>query len=239
MIEEGFQLGRYLIRSSLGAGGMGEVFLAGDTRLRREVALKVLPESFASDKERLLRFEREAFAASALNHPNILTIHEFDCAGETHFLAAEFVKGETLRERMRGAALTLSDTLDITIQIASALQAAHSAGIVHRDIKPENVMIRDDRLVKVLDFGLAKLTEKKRAPVASEDETRALEAKTSPGMVIIYAALGEKEEALILLEKDIAERSSFVSYSAGEPVLDDLRDDPRYKDLLKRMNLPE
>ncbi|MDQ4122174.1 MAG: protein kinase [Acidobacteriota bacterium] len=162
---------------------MGEVFLAEDTRLRRQVALKVLPESIAWDKERLVRFEREAFAVSALNHPNILTIYEFESAGETHFLASEFIKGETLRDRMQRDNLSLSETLDLAIQITSALETAHEAKIIHRDIKPENIMIRHDGLVKVLDFGLAKLTENKEANIDAEAETRAL-VKTNPGVVM-------------------------------------------------------
>ncbi len=188
------KLGRYEIISPIGAGGMGEVFLAEDTRLRRQVALKVLPESFASDKERLLRFESEAFAASALNHPNILTIHEFDSSGEIHFLASEFVKGETLRARVQKEHLSLSGILDITIQIASALSAAHLAGIIHRDIKPENIMIRDDNFVKILDFGLAKLTEKKDVNLESEAETRA-QVNTKAGMILGTVAYMSPEQA--------------------------------------------
>ena len=148
-------LGHYKIVSQIGEGGMGEVYLADDTRLRRKVALKVLPENIAADSDRLRRFEREAFAASALNHPNILTIYEFGEEHNRHFLVSEFVEGESLRKRMTTASLRLTETLEIAIQIVSALQAAHQAGIVHRDIKPDNVMIRADGYVKVLDFGLA------------------------------------------------------------------------------------
>jgi serine/threonine-protein kinase len=143
---------------------MGDVYLAEDIVLRRKVALKVLPTNLAADSERLLRFEREAHAASALSHPNILTIFEFGTAGETHFLASEYVEGETLRERLNRESLTASETVEITIQIASALQAAHEIGIIHRDIKPDNVMIRRDGYVKVLDFGLAKLTDPEAQP---------------------------------------------------------------------------
>src|SRR6266498_166728 len=152
-------LSHYRIVSKIGEGGMGEVFLAEDTRLRRRVALKVLPEKIAADADRLLRFEREAFAASALNHPNILTIFEFGAVDQTHFLVSEFVDGISLRQRLIGDTMTLSETLGIAIQIASALQAAHEAGIIHRDIKPDNLMVRADGYVKVLDFGLAKLSE--------------------------------------------------------------------------------
>jgi len=152
-------LGQYTIVSKLGEGGMGEVYLAEDTRLRRRVALKILPENIADDPNRLLRFEREAFAASALNHPNILTIFEFGAVDNKHFLASEFVEGVSLRQRLGSGSLSLNETLDIAIQTASALQAAHQAGIIHRDIKPDNLMLRADGYVKVLDFGLAKLSE--------------------------------------------------------------------------------
>jgi serine/threonine protein kinase len=150
---------------------MGEVFLAEDERLSRHVALKILPTEVAQDDDRIRRFEQEARAASALNHPNILTIYEIGEVEGTRFIVTELVKGETLRERLRGEPLTLRETLDVAVQMAAALNAAHEAGIVHRDIKPENVMLRDDGLVKVLDFGLAKLTEKKTAPLDSEGET--------------------------------------------------------------------
>ena len=152
-------LGQYTIVSKLGEGGMGEVYLAEDTRLRRRVALKILPENIADDPNRLLRFEREAFTASALNHPNILTIFEFGAVDNKHFLASEFVEGVSLRQRLGSGSLSLNETLDIAIQTASALQAAHQAGIIHRDIKPDNLMLRADGYVKVLDFGLAKLSE--------------------------------------------------------------------------------
>jgi serine/threonine protein kinase len=135
-------LSHYRIVSKIGAGGMGEVYLAEDKRLRRRVALKVLPEQIAAEGDRLLRFEREAFAASALNHPNILTIFEFGAEDGRHILAAEFVEGETLRQRLLGEPLTIGEILEISLQIAAALNAAHDAGIVHRDIKPDNILLR-------------------------------------------------------------------------------------------------
>jgi serine/threonine protein kinase len=155
----GQQLGNYKILSPLGAGGMGEVYLAQDLKLGRKIALKVLPRQFSYDKGRLRRFEREAQAASALNHPNILTVHEIGQAGETLFIATEFVDGQTLRQRLLGGRLQPGEVLDIAIQVASALAAAHELHIVHRDVKPENIMLRRDGYVKVLDFGLAKLME--------------------------------------------------------------------------------
>ena len=138
---------------------MGEVYLAEDTKLRRKIALKLLPGEFTRHQDRLRRFQQEAQAASALNHPNILTIHELGEVDEQQFMATEFVEGETLRQRMKHSRLSLGEALDIAVQTAGALAAAHRAGIVHRDVKPENIMLRPDGYVKVLDFGLAKLTE--------------------------------------------------------------------------------
>src|SRR5215813_528613 len=162
----GRSLGHYQTLSLIGAGGMGEVYLAEDTRLGRKVALKLLPAAFTQDKERVRRFKQEARAASSLNHPNILTIHEIGEAsiaeGGAHYIVSEFVEGETLRAMLRGGRLDVGKATAIAEQVASALSVAHEAGIVHRDIKPENVMARPDGLVKVLDFGLAKLTERQR-----------------------------------------------------------------------------
>jgi len=193
MLGQGKQIGHYKIHSAIGAGGMGEVFLAIDSRLNRKVALKVLPENIAADKDRLRRFEQEAFAASALNHPNILTIYEFGAEKNVHFLATEFVEGETLRERLNGSPVNLKSALEIAIQVAGALDAAHRASIVHRDIKPENVMIRPDGLVKILDFGIAKLTEK-RNETDSEAAT-AIKVQTSPGIIIGTANYMSPEQA--------------------------------------------
>jgi len=156
------QLGAYRIIEPLGKGGMGEVYLAFDPRLGRKVAIKLLPAEFTTDAERVRRFEQEARAASALNHPNIITIHEIGQSGEARYIVQEFVEGETLRQRLNRGRMTMTEALEVAIQIAAALTAAHEAGIIHRDIKPENVMPRRDGYVKVLDFGLAKLTERQR-----------------------------------------------------------------------------
>ena len=188
------RLGRYEIRSHLGAGGMGEVYLAEDTRLRRKVAIKVLPESLAHEKDRLRRFEQEAFAVSGLNHPNILTVYEFGVEGETHFLASEYIEGETLRDRLSHARLTLKEALEVAAQTAQALAAAHAAKIIHRDIKPENIILRPDGYVKVLDFGLAKLVERSPASAGSEDPTEVLQ-HTEAGAVIGTAPYMSPEQA--------------------------------------------
>jgi serine/threonine protein kinase len=193
-ISAGTILGRYEIRSLIGAGGMGEVYLAQDTQLRRPVALKLLPATFTQDEDRLRRFEQEAYSASALNHPNILTIYEIGHIDSTRFIAMEYVEGETLRQHLSrsstnsgdgqlfGTGTRLHEALDIAIQIASALAASQAAGIAHRDIKPDNIILRRDGYVKLLDFGLAKLTE--RPPTAdTEAPTRAL-VNTSPGAVM-------------------------------------------------------
>ena len=147
---------------------MGEVYLAQDVKLDRRVALKILPKDLAGDRNRMSRFVQEGKAASGLNHPNIITIYEIEQIDSVNFIATEFIDGETLRERMRKKSpMRLGEILDVAAQVASALSAAHAAGIVHRDIKPENLMLRADGIVKVLDFGLAKLTE--RVPPESVD----------------------------------------------------------------------
>ena len=167
----GQTIGHYKIISILGVGGMGEVYKAQDARLGRMIALKLLPANFTQDADRVRRFQQEARAASALNHPNIIVIHEVGQIDGRDFIASEFIDGETLRQHLStptggngneqsGTPLKIRDILNIGIQIADALAAAHEAGIVHRDVKPENIMLRQrDRYVKVLDFGLAKLTE--------------------------------------------------------------------------------
>lgn len=175
-------IGHYQILRMLGKGGMGEVWLAQDTKLDRYVAIKLLPARFTGDANLVRRFVQEAKAASSLNHPNILTIYEIGQQAGTHFIATEYVEGQTLRQKIRDANLTLNESLSAVSQIASALATAHDAGIVHRDIKPENVMLRPDGLVKVLDFGLAKLTP----PTDMVDsKANTLEAGiTTPGMIL-------------------------------------------------------
>ena len=194
-LDVGTKLGRYEIRSQLGAGGMGEVYLAMDEQLRRKVALKLLPAGLTKDEDRVRRFEQEARATSALNHPNILTIYEIGQAEGEHYIASEYVEGETLRHLLaRQGKFEVVHTLDTCVQIVSALSAAHSAGVVHRDIKQENVMLRPDRIVKVLDFGLAKLTENKDGgPADSQVMTRAF-VSTNPGFVMGTVAYMSPEQ---------------------------------------------
>lgn len=179
--EPGDQIQNYQIVRQLGSGGMGEVYLAEDIRLNRKVALKLLPPHFTVNPDRVRRFEREARAASALNHPNIVTIYEIGHSGSTHFIATEFVDGKTLRQLINEKPFTLGETLNASIQIADALTGAHAAGIVHRDIKPENIMMRPDGYVKILDFGLAKLTEQQTTDADLETPTL---LQTNPGLVM-------------------------------------------------------
>jgi serine/threonine-protein kinase len=167
----GTWLDHYHVLSLLGSGGMGEVYLAEDTRLKRQVAVKLLPAELTANGDRLRRFEQEAQAASALNHPNIITIHEIGRVDGLNFIVTEFIEGETLRQRMVRERINLLVVLDVATQAASALAAAHAAGIIHRDLKPENIMMRPDGLIKVLDFGLAKLAEPPTANVDSEAPT--------------------------------------------------------------------
>ena len=188
-------IGRYRILEKLGAGGMGEVYLAEDTQLGRKVALKLLAQELTQNRDRLNRFDQEAYAASALNHPNILTIYEMGDEAGRHFIATEFVDGETLRHRLGGPPMELPEVLNIGIQIAEALEEAHAAGIIHRDIKPENVMLRRSIHVKVLDFGLAKLMEKPGSDdTDTEAVTRAL-VQTDAGMVLGTSQYMSPEQA--------------------------------------------
>src|SRR5262247_1772542 len=154
------RLGTYEVLSPLGAGGMGEVYRARDTRLGREVAIKVLPSEVSADRDRLARFEREARSASALNHPNIVTIYEIGSADSISYISMELVQGTTLRDLLAQGPLSLKRLLGLAVQIADGLARAHEAGIVHRDLKPENLMVTRDGLVKILDFGLAKLVRR-------------------------------------------------------------------------------
>lgn len=199
-IRAGDRFNQYRIISLLGAGGMGEVYLAEDTSLRRNVALKFLPAVLTKDKAHLQRFEVEARAVAALSHPNVCIIHEvIQSEDGRHCIVMEYIEGMTLRQRMAKDHIGVDEALDIAIQIASALCSAHRAKIVHRDIKPENVMLREDGFVKVLDFGLAKLAETKPEPANSEAETRAVDPRTLPGVLMGTVAYMSPEQARGLL----------------------------------------
>jgi eukaryotic-like serine/threonine-protein kinase len=190
----GSLIGHYRIESLIGVGGMGEVYLARDERLGRKVAVKLLPDSLTTDDTQLSRFKNEARTASALNHPNILTVYEIGAEGELQFIATEFIEGVTLRAALGSGRMSTQRALEIAVQVASALAAAHDAGVVHRDIKPENIMLRPDGYAKVLDFGIAKLTEQTPASDHHRVETTAL-LQTRPGLVLGTAHYMSPEQA--------------------------------------------
>ena len=230
----GKTVGRYLVHSLLGAGGMGRVYLAEDLELGRRIALKVLLKHFTHDDSQLLRFRQEARAASALNHPNILTVHEIGQVDGIYFIATEYVEGETVRDRLHRSPITLAQGIDIATQIADALAAAHSAGIVHRDIKPENVMLRHDGYVKVLDFGLAKLTEKVSGPETPDSRPSiGRTVRTDSGMVMgtVYYMSPEQIRSVgvdartdiwslgVLLYELIAHRRPFEEETQGDTLV--------------------
>jgi eukaryotic-like serine/threonine-protein kinase len=194
MLTQGTKVGRYEIRSKIAEGGMGEVYLALDTELNRTVAVKVLHQAVAANEQRMRRFIQEAQAASALNHPHILTIHEIGTIDNSKFIATEFIDGDTLRKRINHGSQKLNEILEITIQTAGALAAAHAAGIVHRDIKPENIMVRPDGYVKVLDFGLAKLAEPSAFDADAEAPTKAM-VNTREGTIMGTANYMSPEQA--------------------------------------------
>lgn len=236
------QIGAYKILALLGKGGMGEVHLALDPRLGRKVAVKLLPARFTHDRERVRRFEQEARSASALNHPNIITIHEIGEVENTRYIVEEYVEGETLRQRMSSAPqqrIEPPEAIDIALQIAAALSAAHEAGITHRDIKPENVMIRRDGIVKVLDFGLAKLTEPSspavdtQSPTAPGGSTETGVVMGTPRYMSPEQARGEKVDARtdifslgVMLYEMITGRAPFAGATTSEVIAAILRDEP-------------
>jgi eukaryotic-like serine/threonine-protein kinase len=184
----GESIDHYRIESLIGAGGMGEVYLARDERLGRKVALKLLPQRLTADETQLSRFKTEARMASALNHPNILTVYEIGAEGDRQFIATEFIEGMTLRASLARGKMNLHDALEIALQVASALAAAHETGIVHRDIKPENIMLRPDGYAKVLDFGIAKLAEQTE-PAPRAEGPRNAPGQTQSGLVLGHSAL--------------------------------------------------
>ena len=226
-LSSGARIGSYEIVAAVGAGGMGEVYRSRDMRLQRFAAIKVIKPD-AADDEQVRRFETEALSASALNHPNILTVYEFGVHDGLHYLATEFIEGETLRERLRRGALPVRVAVDIALQAASALEAAHEAGLIHRDIKPENIMIRPDGYVKVLDFGLAKL-----APgTAAAAENMTVSLRTTPGVIlgtvgymapeqVRGAAIDQRADLWSLgtvLHEMVSGRSPFAGQTVGDVI---------------------
>ncbi len=206
----GQQIGPYKIISSLASGGMGEVYLAQDTRLGRKIALKLLPPDFAKDQHRIRRFAQEARAASALNHPNVCVIHEVGKTSDgRHFIAMELIDGITLRERIAKRPLSVDDALVVAEQVAAALVAAHSAGVIHRDIKPENIMLRTDGYVKVLDFGLAKLDESRTGPGTINEASTIAHVHTEPGTQMGTVRYMAPEH---LRERPVDERADIWSF---------------------------
>ena len=182
-LAPGTRLGAYEIGALLGAGGMGEVYRARDTKLSRDVALKVLPEAFTLDPDRLARFKREAQVLASLNHSHIGAIYGFEDSGETHALVLELVEGDTLADRIARGRIPLDEALPIARQICEALEAAHEHGVIHRDLKPANIKITPDGMVKVLDFGLAKFVHPDATAAGRADATVDLPTITSPAMM--------------------------------------------------------
>src|SRR5438046_1228864 len=208
-LSAGTRLGRYEIHSQIGAGGMGEVYRAYDPKMNREIAIKILPAAFSADKGRLARFEQEAQAAGSLNHPNILVIHHIDTHEGAPYIVSELLEGETLRQRMSGTASAQRRVIDYASQIAHGLAAAHEKGIVHRDLKPDNIFITKDGRVKILDFGLAKLTQPDGSQSQTEIPTRRVD--TNPGVVMGTVGYMSPEQ---VRGKAIDHRSDIFSFGA-------------------------
>ena len=190
----GQTLAHYKILKKIGSGGMGEVFLAEDTKLDRKVAVKVLPPELAESEERRARFTREAKAIAALNHPNIVTVHSVEQAGDVHFITMELVKGKTLTELLPSSGLSLAKFFEVAIPLADAVAAAHQEGITHRDLKPDNVMKSDDGRIKVLDFGLAK-PKRPQNRMGSIDSELPTEQRTQEGRILGTVAYMSPEQA--------------------------------------------
>src|SRR6185369_15328587 len=238
-LTPGTRLGPYEISAAIGAGGMGEVYRARDSRLNREVAIKVLPASFSSDAERLHRFQQEALAAAALNHPNILAVYDIGTQEGAPYIVSELLEGETLRERVRSGPLPVRKAIEYAIQIAQGLAAAHDKGIVHRDLKPENLFVTKEGRVKILDFGLAKLTQTE-AGSGPQTNLPTATAGTEPGVVM--GTLGYMSPEQIkgkpadarsdifsfgaILYEMLSGKRAFHADSAGETMAAILKEDP-------------
>src|SRR5438128_2356320 len=235
----GQTIGHYKISESIGTGGMGEVYLAADIVAGRKAALKLLPLRFTGDAERLRRFQQEAHAVVGLNHPNILTVYEIGEDHSTHYIASELIEGETLRQRLMRGPMQLSEAVDVAIQVASALAAAHQAGIVHRDINPGNIMLRPDGYVKVLDFGIAKLAEQEVPATMPKDEAVLL-VETNLGSILGTVRYMSPEQARgapvdkgtdiwslgVVLYEMVAGRVPFTGETPGEAMSSILEKEP-------------
>src|SRR5512147_2965548 len=191
----GKTLGHYQITSQIGKGGMGEVYRARDEKLGRDVAIKVLPEEFAKDADRIARFQREAKLLASLNHPNIAAIHGLEESGGTNFLVLELIGGETLADRIKAGPIPVEESLKLALQIAEALEAAHEKGVIHRDLKPSNIKVTPDGKVKVLDFGLAKAIAGEQAELNLSNSPTLSEAATKQGVILGTAAYMSPEQA--------------------------------------------
>ncbi|MGA9752525.1 MAG: serine/threonine-protein kinase [Acidobacteriota bacterium] len=239
-MQNGARLGPYEMLAPLGAGGMGEVYKARDTRLGREVAVRVLPARFAQDWERLRRFEQEARAAAALNHPNILVLHDLGTHDGTPYIVTELLEGESLRQRLNGGPIPPAKAVELGIQIAQGLAAAHEKGIIHRDLKPENLFITKDGRVKILDFGLARLASPAGEGVVPDSQAPTAEAPTREGTVlgtpgymapeqVRGLAVDHRADIFALgcaLYEMLAGRRAFTGETYTDVVASILRDDP-------------
>src|SRR5882724_8150086 len=235
----GQTLGHYKISKRIGTGGMGDVYLATDITAGRKAALKLLPERFTSDAERLKRFQQEAHALVGLNHPNILTVYEIGEDHSTHYIASELIEGETLRQRLMSGRMEVGEAVDVAIQVASALAAAHETGIVHRDIKPENIMLRPDGYVKVLDFGIAKLAEQELPVTIPKDEAILL-VETNLGSILGTVRYMSPEQACgapvdkgtdiwslgVVLYEMVMRHAPFIGDTPGEVMASILETEP-------------
>jgi len=209
VLTVGTKLSRYEIRSKIGEGGMGEVYLARDVEIGRDVAVKVLPSAFSAEPERLKRFQQEACAAGALNHPNILSIYDVGKHDGSPYVVSELLEGETLRKRIGGTPLAPRRAIDYASQIANGLAAAHEKGIIHRDLKPENIFVTNDGRLKILDFGLAKLTQLESHQSQTEVPTRRVD--TDPGVVMGTVGYMSPEQ---LKGRVVDQRSDIFSFGA-------------------------
>jgi serine/threonine protein kinase/Flp pilus assembly protein TadD len=240
-LEPGTRFGHYEIIGQIGSGGMGEVYLARDKKLDRKVAIKILNERFSREESNLNRFIQEAKAASALNHPNILVIHEIGENEDSNYIVSEYIEGKTLRDVLKESSLKLGEVLDISIQIAGALVAAHRAHLVHRDIKPENIMVRPDGFVKILDFGLAKLVEEKNRSLLASENSTIRQNQTAKGVILGTINYMSPEQAKgeqidertdifsfgIVIYEMLAGRTPFASDSASQTFANLMNTEPQ------------